>query len=282
MIHSQHFLWYTPRKTTVCPIIYTKMSVKKEVERHIVTHWHDEKVAKWVLDRMPLLEKGNTHPSCPVLSLSMEEGLRVEVGDESLLKDFHEAPKIVASGGFEGNRGHIRVVSDMQEVRILTNSERLVVLMLEPDSYITKHKAREPFVNMEQRSDLWSTSGLVDAVILLPEEDEDMSTEERYAEIHQHIQPAVWCADIENPDWRKIIIRGELNYISLGRILVHKNEVHTSFLHSTMNFSVRELREALLEYSLEIAKKTSSHQSSTIISPEQKAGIIYDRFVQGL
>lgn len=273
---------YTPHKTIICPFIYTKMSVKKEVERHIVTHWRDGQVAKWVLDRTPLLERGNTHPSCPVLSLSIKEGLHVEVGDENLLKDFREAPKVVTSGGFEGNRGHIRVVSDMQEVRILTNPVRFVVLMLEPDSYITKHKAREPLVNMKQRSDLWSTSGLVDAVILLPEEDEDMSTEERYVQIHQHIQPAVWCANIENPDWHQIITRGGLDFISLVRILVHKNEVHTSFLHSTMNLSVEELREALLEYSLEIARKTSSHQSSMIISPEQIARIIYGRFVQGL
>lgn len=258
------------------------MSAKNEVERHIVARWHDGQVARWVLDRMPLLEKGNTHPSCPVLSLSMEEGLHVEVGDESLLKDFREAPKIVASGGFEGNRGHIRVVSDMEEVRILTNPERLVVLMLEPDSYITKHKAREPIVNMEQRSDLWSTSGLVDAVISLPEKDEDMGTEEHYGQIHQHIQPAVWCVNIENPDWCQIILRGELDSISLVRIFAHKNEVRSSFLHSTMNLSVGELRKALLDYSLEIAKKASSHQSSMIISPEQIAGIIYDKFVQGL
>ncbi len=129
---------------------------------------------------------------------------------------------------------------------------------------------------------LWSTSGLVDAVILLPEEDEDMSTEEHYGQIHQHIQPAVWCVNIENPDWRQIIMRRELDFIDLVRIIVHKNEVHSSFLHSTMNLSVGELRMAFLDYSLEIAKKASSHQSSTIISPEQIAGIIYDRFVQGL
>ena len=258
------------------------MGVKNEVEHHIITSWQDRQVARWVLDRLSLLEKGNTHPSCPVLSLSMEEGLHLEVGDENILKDFHEAQKIVASGGFEGNRGHIRAVSDMEEVRVLTNPDRLVVLMLEPDSYITKHKAREPLVNIEQRSDLWSTSGLVDAVILLPEEDEDMSTEEHYGQIHQHIQPAVWCVNIENPDWRQIIMRRELDFIDLVRIIVHKNEVHSSFLHSTMNLSVGELRMAFLDYSLEIAKKASSHQSSTIISPEQIAGIIYDRFVQGL
>jgi glycerol-3-phosphate cytidylyltransferase-like family protein len=258
------------------------MSVKKEVERQVFAHWQDERVAEWVLDRMPLLEKGSTHSLCPVLSLSMEKGLRVKVGDESLLNNFRKAPKIITSGGFEGNRGHIRVVSDMQEVRMLTNPERLVVLMLEPDSYIAKHKAREPIVNMEQRSDLWSTSGLVDAVILLPEEDGDMKTEKRYVQIHRHIQPAVWCANIENPDWQQIIMRGELDFISLVRILVHKNEVHTSFLRSTMNMSAGELKEALLKYSLEIAKKASSHQSSMIISPEQIAGIIYDKFVQGL
>jgi glycerol-3-phosphate cytidylyltransferase-like family protein len=84
---------------------------------------------------------------------------------------------------------------------VLTNPDRLVVLMLEPDSYITKYKAREPIVNMEQRSDLWSTSGLVDGVILLLEKDEDVSIEEHYGQIHQHIQPAVWCVNVENPDW---------------------------------------------------------------------------------
>jgi hypothetical protein len=77
-------------------------------------------------------------------------------------------------------------------------------------------------------------------------------------------------------------MRGELDFIDVVRIFVHKNEVRSSFLHSTMNLSVEELKEALKKYSLEIAKKTSSYQSLGIISPEQMAGIIYDKFVQGL
>jgi hypothetical protein len=70
------------------------MSVENEVEHHIVAQWKDEQVARWVLDRMPLLERGNTHPSCPVFSLSMEKGLQVEVGDKNLLRDFRKAEKL--------------------------------------------------------------------------------------------------------------------------------------------------------------------------------------------
>ena len=48
--------------------------------------------------------------------------------------------------------------------------------MLEPDSYIVRQKGRQPIVNIEQREQLWSTSGLVDAVILLPEKEVDVRT----------------------------------------------------------------------------------------------------------
>jgi len=146
------------------------MNAKQEVEDYIHTNWLDRVVAQWVIRQLELLTRANISPTCPVYILSLTEGLQRTDTQESP-DDFVHKPKLVTSGGYEGVRGHIRLINELHEIRALTTngpSELSIVLLLEPDSYI-QNKGREPLVKLDQRAELWATSGLVDAVMLLPE-----------------------------------------------------------------------------------------------------------------
>lgn len=258
------------------------MSARNEVENYILNNWQDRVVAQWVIHHLPLLEKGFTHPPCAIFSLSFTQGLK-QINTILSASDFLNTPKVVMSGGFEGTRGHISAAADMREVKALTLTEGYVTLMLEPDSYIVKYKKREPLLNIEQRSCLWATSGLVDAIILLPEEktQERISVTNRYDEIHHIIQPAKWCANVDNPYYEEINMRGT-EMISPVLTFTHRPNVHTSFLCSTKSLNTEKLSEALRKYSLELAQKSSSYELPKFLGLQEAANIIYRELVQEL
>lgn len=256
------------------------MGVRAEIEGFIKDSWTDKDVANWVIKKLPLLEFGFTHPSCPVYGLSLEQGL-IPLNDTNFsLSRFKEKDKLVMSGGFEGTEGHIKVIKEMFETRILANRFRSpIVLMLEPDSYVQKQKKREPLVNLNQRIALWSTSGLVEAVMVLPQKPDNMSSSDFYDyKIHELIQPATWCVNIENPHFFEIMNRGiqSPNY-DLVRLFVNHIEVHTSFLNSTSTLSKAEVKERLNTYVLELIKGYRNTES-----PDEEAKIFTQRIAEGL
>lgn len=259
--------------------LYIKMGVRNELEQHIISSWQDRQVAEWVVDKLPLIEMGDTHPSCPTFNLSLDNGLLEEHGG---LNNIQEKLKFVMSGGFEGTKAHITAVEEMQDVRTLTFSRGNIIIMLEPDSYIKRYKERDPIVNLEQRSYLWSTSGLVDAVIRLPEKKESTDTKEHYMQIHQHIKPAAWLTNAENPNHLQILLRSDPQSITLGHVFVHQPEVHASFLHSTMDLSLEELKGKLLDYSALLSNKRGPYALPRTATQEQISRVIYERLSREL
>jgi len=259
------------------------MSARNEVEDNILNIWRDKRVAKWVVGGLPLLREGLTHQPCPVFKLSLGDGLSPE-NDVIFDGDFGNNRKMVMSGGFEGTRGHLWSVKEMREARaLMADASIFLVLMLEPDSYIIRQKGRQPIANIEQRTQLWSISGLVDAVILLPEKEEGVPDEEHYLKIHRQIAPAVWCANAENPHWLKIITRMQAaGSVEIVRLFKHRPELHTSFLSSTRELSVRGVRKALYPYVLGLVKDTGSYQVPHFLTPEQTTKIILERVARGL
>ena len=257
------------------------MSVRNEVESYITNSWQDKKVAKWVIGSLPLLEKGFTHSPCPVFNLSFEHGL-VKKYEASTDNTFRNNRKIVMSGGFEGTEGHMHAVSELREVRALTINAPFV-LMLEPDSYITQQKGRHPIVNIKQREQLWSTSGLVENIILLPEKEDGVSSEKHYLQIHKHIAPAVWCANVENPYWLEIITRmQESEELDIIRVFKHWPELHTSFINSTKDLSAEEVKNTLYSYFLDFCRKPEIYAVPHLTTPEEIAKIIVERVVKDL
>jgi hypothetical protein len=55
--------------------------VANEAEKILKSGWKDPVVAGWAIKMLPLLEIGETRTACPVLSLSMQEGLSLESGN---------------------------------------------------------------------------------------------------------------------------------------------------------------------------------------------------------
>lgn len=258
------------------------MGTRLEVENFITSSWIDKRVASWVIGKLPLLEYGFTHPPCPVYNLSLEKGLVLE--NIPFQGDFEHSNKLVMSGGFEGTEGHLKVVQEMYETRALTGKvQNPIVLMLEPDSYIRNRKQREPLVNLHQRKSLWSTSGLVEAIIVLPDKPESLSAHDFYdKQIHRLIAPASWCVNIGNPHYFEIMNRGEeeMQY-DLVRLFVHHIEVHTSFLNSTRRLTGEEVRAKLRDYLLELVK-CNRYTTTGFISPEEEVNIYMERIASGL
>ncbi len=256
------------------------MGVRAEIESSITNNWSDKEVANWVIKKLPLLKLGFTHYPCPIYGVSLNNGLIPLNDTNSPLSRFKEKDKLVMSGGFEGTEGHIKVIKEMHETRILTNRfSSPIVLMLEPDSYVQKQKKREPLVNLSQRIALWSTSGLVEAVMVLPEKPDGLSSSDFYDhKIHELIQPATWCVNIENPHFFKIMNRGnnEPSY-DLVRLFVHHIEVHTSFLNLTSTLTKVEVKEKLNTYILEMIKNYRNTES-----PDEEAKIFMQRIAEGL
>jgi hypothetical protein len=259
------------------------MGAKSEVEGYIYSSWKQKEVADWVIKRLPLLELGGSCSPVPILDISIENGLDADI-DRDVIEVFKNKNKFVISGGMEGTRGHELAVRDMHEVRALkSDSEKsMIAVLLEPDSYIRERKQREPILNLEQRASLWSTSGLTDAVVKLPQKSVDMIVREHYERIHAFIGPAEWCASYENPAWKDIVTRHGQEEIDLLRVFTHRPEVHATFLDLTKAMNAQELIEALREYSYELACSTSSKQSLEVLPANILAPLIFDELCRGL
>jgi len=257
--------------------------MRAEVEARIYEGWRDKDVAKWVISKFSLLEHGYTHPECPVYQLSLSDGLQLD-NNNNKYPNFNATKKLVMSGGFEGIEGHLKVVEEMQEVRTLTaDSSSLIVLMIEPDSYVINRKQREPLINLRQRTGLWSTSGLVDAIICLPDKPDDISASEFYDHrIHDLISPATWCVNVEHPHYFDISNRGISSPShDLLRLFVHHIEVHTSFLSSTKGLTKDEGREKLRNYLLELIK-SDRYVTTKLFTPEEELELYWERIAKGL
>ena len=264
-------------------VYYPKaMSAKQEVERYILNNWADATVARWVISQLELLKRAYSFPPCPVYVLSLKEGLHRKNGAESR-DEFLDKPKLVTSGGFEGVHGHVRLIEeDLYETRALMRKDRSelpIALLLEPDQYI-ETKKRKPLVTLKQREEMWSTSGLVDAVVLLPEADSGF-TDERYLAIHQILVPAAWSTTIENPHHFNIVMRGQ-HAIDIILLVAHYPEPHTSFLCSTRDVPAKAFPNMLFQYMLELARNPKAYILPPLQDPEDIAAEICSRLLEGL
>jgi hypothetical protein len=257
------------------------MSARSEVENNIQASWKDKKVARWVISNLPLLKESFTHSPCPVFTLSLDDGLQQKSGP--IFSDFRWTPKIVMSGGFEGTKGHVLAAKEMWETRALRAEKSPLVIMLEPDSYIANQKGRKPIVDIKYREKLWSTSNLVDALILLPEKKEGVSVEQHYLGVHEQIAPALWCANVENRHWLEIIYRGlqQTEPFDLNRLYIQRPQPHTSFVAATRDLSAREVKKALYPYILGIVR-SGTYQLPHFLTDEQTAQILFEEIKRGL
>ena len=120
-------------------------------------------------------------------------------------------------------------------------------------------------------------------MILLPEKEVDVPDEEHYLQIHRRIAPAVWCANVENPYWLKIITRMQADGpVDIIRLFKHRPELHTSFLTSTRELSAMEVRKALYPYMLGLVRDTDSYQVPHFLTPEQTTNVVLRRVARGL
>lgn len=261
-----------------------QMSAEQEVKDNIHESWLDRKVADWVVKNLPLLEYGYTHPQCPIFKLDLDEGLSQINRDIAHADNFKDTSKIVISGGFEGTSGHIKAIKELWEIRALTSNYGVspIAVMLEPDSYIRSQKNREPLVNLQQRTELWSTSGWVDAVIVLPETEPGENISDHYFKVNEHLVPAGWCANVENPHWNEIAIRDGKKETIFTKILKHDPSPHASFLASTMNSDVEEVKYRLAEYILSMVKRPDIYSVGFGEPPIEIAEAIFERIVEGL
>jgi hypothetical protein len=189
----------------------------------------------------------------------------------------------VISGGFEGTKGHISAINEMIEAKVLSESKGTpVVLMIEPDLYIEENKNREPLLTIEQRKQLWSTSGKVDVLVLLPNRDRSVDISDHYRSVHEYIKPASWCASIENPYQLEVVTRDGENALDIMRLFAHKPNVHSSFITSTQTMNTKQLVEALREYSLYLAEETMSRDVEIFVSPKKQAEVIFNNLAEGL
>lgn len=246
------------------------MGARTEVEGDIYKNWIDQKVAEWVIKNLPLLEYAYKNDPCPIYELRLDSNPVLP-----------ETPKLVISGGFEGTKGHIAAIKDVWEYKALTqNPNTVVTLMLEQDSYIINCKKRNPLVPLKQRIELWSTSGLVDFVFVLPNRPEDMSPSEFYEKINQMISPATWCVNIENRNWQEVMYRGQTRkIIDASRLFAVRPSIHTSFLSSTKNMDTQGVIERLRDYALEYVM---AYENTEILSVNELVDIKFKEISKGL
>lgn len=259
------------------------MSVERQVKRQIVENWKDKQVANWVIESLPLLEIGLSQPACPVYTFSLERGL-VQKYTAGPSERFKNTLKLVISGGFEGTIGHLKAVSRLHEVRALTTDGNCdIVLMLEPDSYIRNAKKRKSLVNLSQREKLWSTSGLVDAVVLIPDSSLVANKNEHYSKFSKHLGPLRWCTSIENPAWKEIITREDMND-ALDIIRADNDEfyVHASLLAASKNLGSEEMKQRVYEDILSRVSKMESPDLLELIPAEVLAKSIFEKVAKGL
>lgn len=259
------------------------MSVERQVKNQIIKTWKDKQVANWVIDSLPLLEVGLAQQECPIYTFSLEDGLK-QTNIAKPIQRFKETPKLVMSGGFEGTIGHLRAVDNLHEIRALTTKgDCLLVLMLEPDSYIRNVKERDPLINLPQREILWSTSGLINAVILIPDSSLIENKGVYFSRLSERIGQTRWCTSIENPAWREIITRDDMSG-ALDIIRANNDElyVHTSLLASSKNVRPDEMKQRIYDDILSRIEKMESPDLLKLISLEVLAENIFGRVSKGL
>lgn len=257
------------------------MSVAEQVRDRIVSDWRNREVANWVIGNLTVLELGETHTQAPVLDLDWRQGPIQVAGMPD--RDFLGSTKLVMSGGFEGNKGHISSVKYLHELRALYADDGMrITLLIEPDSYIRVRKDREPLVNQKERIHLWSTSGLVDAIIGLPEYQNVGDISLRYKTIHRLIRPAMWCANIENPVHFEIVTRDRKDILDIGRIVEHPPEAHSSFLSNTREMEPEQLQDALIKYSYELASEQSLGNTRAFVNISRVAEQMYKQLSAGM
>ncbi len=237
----------------------TRLTIADHVKNKILTDWENNDVANWVISNLQLLELGEEYPQVSVFKINYDTGVTPyanSLADKTILKN----PKLLISGGLEGTKGHLRSIKQIREIGALINQQSAAIfVLLEPDSYIRKQKSREPLITLEQRVHLWSTSGEVDAVVVLPEILEQEEKEIRYRKVHELLYPALWCTSVENPHHLQIIRRGMDYALDVIRLLNHNLEIHTSFLASTRNMSIEEVEAALRDYVVNLVNHSSTN-----------------------
>ena len=260
-------------------------SVGETAKSRILTSWKDERVARWVISQLPLLELAGSHPPVPIFDLDLESGLTLVSGGGDV-DEFIGKMKLVISGGLEGTKGHIKIVKQMQESRALlgySQDEAFVIVLLEPDDYIREEKEREPIVYLNVRASGWSASGLVNGVVRLPRRICGESKKEHYGKVHTFIEPAQWCVSIENPAWKEIVTRQGEKILDPSCVFDSEPEAHVSFLDSTKGMGLEELVVALGSYSVELADSTTTEQFLEILGGRDcYARLIYKRLAGGL
>lgn len=259
------------------------MSVERQVKNQIMETWKDNRVANWVIDSLPLLEVGLTQPECPVYTLSLEEGLMLK-NEAKPIEKFNETLKLMMSGGFEGTIGHLRAIDNLHEIRALTTKgNSYLVLMLEPDSYIRNVKSRDPLINLRQREILWSTSGLIDAVLLIPDSSLVKNKYKYFSKLSEAIGQTRYCTSIENPAWREIITRDDKDgALDIIRATNDELYVHASLLASSKNIGPKEMRQIIYEDILNRVIKMESPDLLKLIPAEILAKNIFERVSEGL
>lgn len=229
------------------------------VER-INNSWLDELVAIWVVAQLPLLNVDSSSPAAPILSIN---------NDYTTDEDLPTLPRILASGGFEGTKGHVSAAKYLQfEVNTLFYPNHNVTLLLEPDSYI-RRKNRFPLVTQIERAHLWARSSLIDTVIMLPTQPIDVDQDTHYQKINELLPNAKWCISGEHPFTKKVLLRNSSTVLELCKIIPTTVHPHASFLYSTKNMTLNDLQIELLGYVEELVK-----QKWEIIAEESPALIV--------
>lgn len=255
-----------------------------EVKQSIYRRWQDSKVAAWVIDQLPLLHR-KSQPEVPIYSLRLTIGLHKENQAEFRFPHFRSTPKLVMSGGFEGSGGQLASVNEMWDIRALTSGwqETAIGVLLEPDRYILR-KGRRPLVDLSHRKLLWSTSGLVDAVVTLPTKRQKTPSQVHYQHVHDHIKPAKWVSNPENPFALEIVRRGDEGIFDLILLTKHTPRLHTSFLASTQNLTARETRTAAFANLLSMVKRPDLYNTipKGYVSPRDHAQILFQEISRDL
>jgi len=256
-----------------------------EVKQGIYKQWQDHAVAAWVIGQFPLLH-GPSYADVPIFKLRLTEGLQQINSAQFRFLDFRSTPKFMISGGCEGSSGTVQTVREMSEIRALTSShdESALAMLLEPDNYILRTKQRRPVVDLRHRMLLWSQSGLVDAVVVLPARRKNTAPEKHYRRVHGWISPAQWVSNPENPAAMNIVRRGSQGAFELILLTKHKPPLHTSFLAGTKTLTTKETRKALFTYLLSIVQNPDQYTlpPREISNPMEHAWVLFRVYSQGL
>lgn len=224
--------------------------VRTEVCERVRDKWLDPRVAELVIAQM-MAWRIEVAERSPIVGLRYgDQGLEF-IGSAPW---WLEMDKYVTSGGFEGSVGHQRALMELREAKVLGGQGALIVLLLEPDSYIRKRKRREPLATLEERAEIWATSGLCDAVVCLPDLPAGINQTGHYELVHERLKPARWCTNVNHPYLREVILRGGKQAVDLFQIFQTPASIHVSVLASTQGMRWEEAVESLRQRVMDIAK----------------------------